>query len=76
MWDVLVQGSTDLCEEAPPHSLCVGLQGAEVIPTPQQREESIGQMAEVLHYHPVLDPAVLVVDRLQIRNLCPDDMLI
>lgn len=40
-------------EEAPSHALCVVLKGAEALPRPQQRKESIVRLAGVLHYLPI-----------------------
>lgn len=39
-------------KKAPPLFLCICLQGVEALPCPQQREETIVRMAEVLHYLP------------------------
>lgn len=68
---ILVMGPNGLQKETP-HLLCVGLQRAEKQPCPQQREESIIRMAEVLHYLPALGPAPLAVDGLQVRELSAD----
>lgn len=72
---MVVERPYRLREEAPPQSLCVGLQRAEALSRPQQREQSIVRMAEVLHYLPGLGPAPLAVDRVQVRELGADDAL-
>lgn len=60
VYDVVAEGLNVLWEESPPRSLYVCLQGEESLSWPQQSDESIVQVSEVLDNLPGLGAVKLV----------------